>query len=247
MQLVYSKLRTLETDGKYCYLEEMYDDSLVYSQNGNGESKMYKQTYKIESGKIEFVGEPIEVHKKVEYVVNSGWVRNKVNINNKKEETNMGKNECPKCLEKINTLLANKDSGFVEADREWLETLNENALDKVITPKVIEKEKIVEKNIEVNKLSAEDQADLAWAKQQRVERRANWIQGIQANTSKELWPDAEFVTMSDAQIKRVFDSVKKEAEVVDYSVNNVPGFEVNQKSTSGGALYPTSVIVDAAK
>ena len=84
MSMVYDKLRSLDSGNIYCYLEEMYDDSLIYSKNGDNDRKMYKQTYKIESGKIEFVGEPIEVHKKVEYVVNSSLTRTKFSINNKK-------------------------------------------------------------------------------------------------------------------------------------------------------------------
>jgi hypothetical protein len=241
MSMIYDKLRSLDSDKVYNYLEECYDDYLIYSKSGDNKRTMYKQSYKVESGKIEFVGEPVEVHKKVEYVLN------KMSINSKKEDTKMVKNECPKCLEKINKVLANKDSGFVETDRAWLETLEESALDKVIAlPKVVEKEKIVEKTVEINKLSAEDQADLAWAKQQRAERRANWIQSIQANTSKELWPDTEFVTMSDVQIKRIFDSVKKE-EVVDYSLNGGQPLNTNSRSGSGGAVYPTGVEIEETK
>lgn len=230
MSMVYDKLRSLDEEKIYNYLEECYDDYLIYSKNGNNNRKMYKQTYKIESGKIEFVGEPIEVHKKVEYVVNSGWVRNKANINNKKEDKKMAKNECPKCLEKINAVIANKESGFVETDREWLEVLSETALDKTITPKVKEVEKVVEKTVEINKLSKEDQADIAWARGQRKEKRDAMIQGIQANTSKELWPDTEFVTMADAQIERVFKSVKKEEEPLlsgNYMLNAGGNFNAN--------------------
>ena len=209
MQLVQSALRKVETNDTYCYLEEMYDDSLIYSQSGNGESTMYKQSYKIESGKIEFVGMPIEVHKKVDYVVNSGLTRTKFNTNNKKEDTKMAKNECPKCLEKINALLANKESGFDETDRAWLEVLDEKALDKAITPKVIEKEKIVEKTVEVNKLSTEDQAALAFGKKQMKERKEKMIKGIQANTDK-VWTDEKLGTMDEDTLEGIYKSVVKE-------------------------------------
>jgi len=246
MQLVYCKLRTLETDGKYCYLEEMYDDSLIYSQGGGGSSKMYKQTYKIESGKIEFVGEPIEVHKKVEYVVNSGLTRTKFNINNKnKEDKKMPKNECPECLKKINAVIANKESGFVETDREWLEVLSEAQLDKAITPKVVEKEKVVEKTVEVNKLSTEDQADLAWARDQRKARRENWVKEVIANTEKGTWEEATLKEMKDDVLERVFKSVKKE-DTTDYSVNGGTPPTVN-KSGSGGALYMPGVEIEETK
>jgi hypothetical protein len=213
MSMIYDKLRSLDSDKIYNYLEECYDDYLIYSKSGDNNRKMYKQSYKIESGKIEFVGEPIEVHKKVEYVINN------ISINSKKE-SKMAKNECPKCLEKINKVLTNKDSGFVEADRVWLETLEESALDKVIAlPKVVEKEKIVEKTVEVNKLTPEQEADLAFLAKQRADRRNEMIQGIQANTSKELWPDDVLKGMNEDNLKRVFSSVKK-PDTVDYSFNS---------------------------
>jgi len=246
IDMAYDALRTKDVN-IYNYLEELYDDYLIYSKSGNGSSQMYKQTYKIESGKIEFVGEPIEVHKKVEYVVNSSLTRTKFSINNKnKEDKKMPKNECPKCLEKINAVIANKQSGFVEADREWLETLSETALDKTITPKVIEKEKVVEKTVEVNKLSTEDQADLAWARDQRKARRENWVKEVVANTEKGTWEEATLNEMKDDVLERVFKSVKKES-VTDYSVNGGTPPVVNNKSNSGGALYMPGIEIEESK
>jgi hypothetical protein len=231
----------------YNYLEELYSDYLIYSKSSKDGTKMYKQSYKVESGKIEFVGEPIEVHKKVEYVVNSGLTRTNISTNNKKEDKIMPKNECPKCLEKINKLLGNKESGFIEADREWLETLSETALDKVITPKVKEVEKIVEKKVEVNVLSAEDQADLAWAKQQRVDRRANWIKSIQDNTEKGTWKDEDLNAMKDSVLESVCKSLPKKEAEVDYSINGGQPINANARSGSGGALYPAGVEVEETK
>jgi hypothetical protein len=205
---------------------------------------MYKQTYKIESGKIEFVGEPIEVHKKVEYVVNSSLTRTKFSINNKKEDTKMSKNDCPKCLEKINAVIANKESGFVEADREWLEVLSETALDKTITPKVVEKEKVVEKTVEVNKLTPEQEADLAFVANQRKENRDKMIKGILENTEKGTWTEDDFKEMKDDKLEKVFKSVKKE-EGGNYSLNT-GGVQANT-SGSGGSLYPAGVEIEVKK
>jgi len=220
MDAVYATLRGMDTNDNYNYLEEMYDDELIYSKSSKDGTKMYKQSYKFESGKIEFVGEPVEVHKKVEYVLNQ------LNNNESKKEVKMPKNECPKCLEKINTLLANKESGFVEADRVWLETLDEKALDKVITPKVIEKEKIVEKKVEVNKeLTPEDQAALNFGKKQLKERREKMTKGILDNTGKGIWTDEVLNKMDEDTLEKVFNSVKKE-EIVDYSLGG-PGFSSN--------------------
>jgi len=138
MDAVYSALRGLDRNGKYHYLEEMYDDYLVYNQSSDDGSTLYRQSYTFESGKIELTGDPVEVHKQVDYI----------SINKQSKEVNMTqkKNPCPACLEKVNALIANAESSFAEADREWLETLSEDQLDK-IAPKVIEKE--VEKKVEV--------------------------------------------------------------------------------------------------
>lgn len=159
--------------------------------------------------------QPSQVTEKagVEQVVNNGLTRNKFSTNNKKEETKMAKNECPKCLEKINAVITNKASGFDETDRGWLECLTEPQLDKAITPKVKEVEKIVEKKVEVNKLTPEQEADLAFVAKQRADKRNEMIQGIQTNTSKELWPDDVLKVMNEDNLKRVFDSVKKPEQV----------------------------------
>lgn len=180
------------------------------------------QDKEIESGKIKSIDSV--------NVPNSGWVRNDVNINKSKEENKMAKNECPKCLEKINTLIANKESGFVEADREWLEVLNESALDKVITPKVKEVEKIVEKVVEVNKLSADDQAALAFGKRQMKERKEKMVKGIQDNTEKGIWDETVLNSMSEDLLERVFNSVKKEEESLlqgNYLLNAGGNLNVN--------------------
>lgn len=240
MQMIYDKLRSLDSNKIYNYLEECYDDYLIYSKSGDNNRTMYKQTYKIESGKIEFVGEPIEVHKKVEYVVNSSLTRTKFSINNKMEDKNMPKNDCPKCLEKINAVIANAASGFVETDREWLETLSETALDKAL--KVKEVEKVVEKTVEVNKLSPADQADLAWARDQRKVRRSAWIKGIQDNTEKDTWTDAELNEMNDNALAKLHKSVTKDTLVQEgnYSLNS--GRHIQQdNSSSEEPLYPADV------
>lgn len=146
-------------------------------------------------------------------------------------------NDCPKCLEKINALIANEQSKFTEADREWLLTQDEATLDK-LAPVIVEKEKVVEKAIEVNKLSAEDQADLAWARSARRQKRDKLIETIQVNT-KDVWKPEELAAMSDSILEKVANSVKKE-EIVDYSLNGT-GFNANVSATEDIALYPAGV------
>lgn len=247
MNLVQSKLRALDTKDTYCYLEEMYDDYIVYNESAGDGRKLYKQEYKLTSGVVEFIGVPVEVHREVKYVTNNGLTRTRFSSNNKKEDMKMTKNECPKCLEKINAVIANKDSGFVEADREWLEVLSEATLDKVITPRTVEVEKVVEKVVEVNKLAPEDQAALAFGKRQMKERRDAWMKGIQDNTEKGIWTDEKLGKMDDDTLEAIYKSVKtEELEVGDYSFNT-GGFNANRASGSGGLLYPAGVEVKTDK
>jgi hypothetical protein len=232
MSMIWDKLQSMNTQNIYHYCEELYDDYLIYSMSGDNNKKMYKQTYKIESGKIEFVGEPIEVHRKVEYVIN---------INKFKKEVKMAE-QCAPCIKKkVDDLIANKDcqGRWTEDDREFLQTLDEKKLDKLL-PITITKE--VEKEVQVNVLSKEDQDALATYKKEKKAKREQMIKDIQDNSSKELWPDAALNGMDDDNLKRVFDSVKKE-EVADYSLNG--GVKPAGKGVE--PLYSTGVEMETAK
>jgi len=140
-------------------------------------------------------------------------------------------------------LIANEQSKFVEADRDWLLTQDETTLDK-LAPVIVEKEKIVEKTIEVNKLSAEDQADLAWARAARKDKREKMIGVIQAN-AKDVWKPEELSAMDDKILEKVANSIKKE-EVVDYSLNGT-GFNTNVSTSEVEPLYPAGVVTETKK
>lgn len=225
------------TDKIYNYFEDMNDMFFVYCQSGNKENKIYRQEYRYEGGKVLLVEDPVEVQKKVDYVVTTnGMTRTK--FNNLKEEDTMPKNDCPKCVEKVNALIANKH--YEETDREWLSTLSETALDKV-APKVIEK--VVEKTIEVNKLAPEDQAALAFGKKQMKERREGWIRTIQAN-AKDIWTEEKLKVMDDETLEGISKSVHKE-EVVDYTLNGGSG--VQQNAAGIQPLLPVGVEVETKK
>jgi hypothetical protein len=241
LSMAYDALRLLD-EHTYHYLEELYTDYLIYSKSEKEGTKMYKQSYKIESGKIEFVGSAVEVHKKVEYVVNRKLTRTNFNTNNKQEDVNM-KNECPKCVEKINALIANTQSGFVEADREWLDTLTEAALDKV-APKVIEKEKIVEKTVEVNVMSADDKAALAAYRKEQKDKKDAKIKQIMDNSEQGVWTAEELGAMKDEVLDKIAGLVQKE-EKHDFSVNGAGVFNTN--SSKEEPLAPTGVTFETAK
>ena len=153
----------------------------------------YKQGYQINtSGVVELIGDPVEVE-----------------LINKQKEVKIMSNskDCPKCLDKVNALLANTASGWTETDREWLLAQEETVLDRLVP-------KIIEKTIEVNKLSASDQADLSWARKQREEKRNGLIKDIQAN-AKDVWTADELNAMNEATLEKVLNSTGK----VDHSLN----------------------------
>jgi len=283
LEQVNGLLKGLETDKMQCFLEELFEDHIIYRYVGHKENKMYLQMYEMKDTRITFVDPPVEVRKVVTYIpigetennvldiskrpeyadllsggkddrdadeadeetlsvnevegsphfIRTRFINSNINL---KEDVKMSKNECPECVEKVNALIANKESGFVEDDREWLSTLSAQALEKV-TPKVIEVEKIVEKTIEVNKLAPEDQAALAFGKKQMKEMRERLVSGIQTNTSKEMWSDEKLATMDDDTLERLFNSVKKE-EVVDYSLNGNAG---SISHTGESPMAPTGI------
>ena len=243
MDAVNTALRKLDTNSSYNYLEDMNDESVIYTENSKDGNKIYKQTYKYESGKIEFVGTPVEVHRKVDYIVNQKLTRTKFNNNIKtKEDTNMPKNDCPKCTEKINAVVTNTASGFVEADREWLETLSEVALDKVLAVKTVEK--VVEKQVEVNVLSAEDKAALADYRKQQKDKKDATIKLIMDNSEQGAWTTEELGAMKDDVLAKIAGLVKKE-EVHDYSFQSSGSIQNNAGAEE--PLAPTGVEFETVK
>jgi len=160
--------------------------------------------------------------------------------------------KCTPCIQKKATdLIANKQTKWGETDREYLETLEESVLDKMLPEEVKpletnKEEKKEEKKPEVpaiEALSAEDKAALAYGKRQLKERKDTMIVGIQDNTSKELWPDEVLATMDDVMLERVFNSVKankkEEEAVVDYSLNGVRTNRVSADDEE--PLYPVGI------
>ena len=242
MSLVNAKLRSLDTSKTYTYLEECYDDYIIYAVSGESDRKMYKQSYKIESGKIEFVGDAVEVHRKVEYVLNSGIEQNNFSINQSKEDKNMPKgNDCPTCKAKVEALINNEKTPWKDADREWLLTQEETVLDRLAP---VEVEKVVEKTVEVNKLTPEQTADLAFVANMRKEKKAKMVADILSNTESGTWDEPTLTAMSEDVLERVHKSVKKvEAEQADYSM--IPGFTAQSKSDSGGPLYMPGVEIES--
>lgn len=211
----------------YNYLIEAYDTYLIYENESGDGCRYYKQNYQfnVTSGEAEFVGDPVEVEKQINYVIIN-------NIN-----TNLKMEKCTPCVEKkVNTLIANTASGFAETDRPMLEALSEDQLDK-LTPKIVEVEKVVEKTVEVNKLTPEDQAALDFGKKMLAKKKADMAGAIQKNT-KDIWSIEVLNAMDEEMLEKVFKSVEKPEEV-DYSLNgNNRSFQTNRSETEEKLLPP---------
>lgn len=253
MDAVRRTLSSMDTSDKYHYLEELYDDYLIYCVRGqdSGE-KMFKQEYSIsDDDVVELIGNPTQVRKQVDvmYVANTAQ-KNKFNRKNKEVSTmaDDAKKPCSgQCMEKVIAIINSNKTNFTEADREWLLVQEETVLDKLM-PKdpVVVNSKKEEKPETVQVLSDEDKADLAWAKQQRKEKHRKLIEGIQANVAKDTWTDVELNSMNDNILEKIFSSVKKEeVELVDYSLNG--GKRIVDNSNDFEPLYPAGIEMETKK
>lgn len=208
--------------GTYHYLEEAYDTYLVYEKYGNnGEEKYLKQGYQIlvDGSGAAFVGDPIQVEKKIEYeaVVQT----NNLFIRVKPPKSKSMENEkCTPCVKtRVDALIANIASKFTEEDRTVLETLSESVLDRMIPE--------VPAPVTIN-LSAEDQAALDFGKAELKVRRDTKIAAIVANTAEGVWPADVLANMDEAMLERVEKSIKPKEAQADYSLNSGGSMQSNK-------------------
>lgn len=128
---------------KLHYVRAVYDDYFIYKQTDrtNNTEMLLKQMYSIGANEeIVPQGEPIPVVEEIKYKPLS----TEVNANKNKGDIKMAnKTEKGCCPKKVLALIANENNAFVEADQEWLESLTEDQLDKLInTKEVQEPEKV---------------------------------------------------------------------------------------------------------
>lgn len=214
--------------GIYHYLEEAYDTYLVYEKYDKDGEKYFKHGYQIDAaGKASFVGEPIEVEKKTEYV--SVMQTNTETFIRTKKPKSMERTNCTPCVKaKVDALLANAASKFTEEDRDVLETLSESVLERMIPE--------IPAPVTVN-LSAEDQAALDFGKAQLKERRDTKIANITANTAEGVWPVDVLANMDEQMLERIEKSISKAEQAVDFSLNQ-GGKTVNVNAVKEQPLLP---------
>jgi len=229
---MYSVLRGMDSDGVYHYLEEVYDDAVIYSKSEKTGNKLYKQAYKYTDGEIEFVGNPLEVRKEVKFVANSGMTRTKFNDNvNLNKEGKMKNDGKPCCEDVVNELIANERTKFVAEDKVWLLTLKEEQLAKLIPEKVDAPPVPLQVNAEVVKqwmkdsmtklddylqlMPAEIQDQVKAGLKLHQERRTGMIQAI-TTQAKDVYTEAELKAMDTSSLEKVFKLVNNQA---DFSLN----------------------------
>ena len=270
IQLVQAELDSKDTQVKYHYLVELYGGKLIYEVRMQGEgTAYYQQNYTISTNdEVEFVGDPVEVQREVNFVVLEGspLKRTKFSNNNnqKKEVKTMSKKEETPC--RITELINNELTKFTEDDREWLKTLEETVLDKLIPN---------EPKLQANKKADEDkvkalQIDAKQSKQEpkkeltldeylegvpegmrdsmraglklHEEQREKMIKEILTNTEKGVWDEDDLKVMETSILKKVFDSVK--TEEVDFSALSIHGTEGGGKP---GLLLPPGIKKESKK
>lgn len=150
-----TKLDSLDTLQKSHYLQEVFNDYIIYevSVRGGGDislpsgGNLFKQNYSIsDNGEVTFAGDPSPVKKEVKYVVQSNQLTTV-----KGGAAMADKVKC--CPEKVKLLTQSDGSPFKAADVQWLELLEEPQVDtlvalmqakKVDSPKPITKEEAVQ-------------------------------------------------------------------------------------------------------
>ena len=257
------KIDAMDSNDSVHYLREAFDDFVVYEVRFRmGGTKLYKQGYQInDSGVVELTGTPTEVQKKVEYVnINNGFVRTKPP---KKEVNTMERTigNCPRCLEKVNKLIANGQSKFVEDDRVWLLTLEETQLDK-LAPEVVKEVKEVPvvdaakviKDYEDSltpearfaKLPADVQEQHNVAIRLYKARQDAMRKDILANTAEGVWTEDLLKTLNNDVLEGIYNSVKKEENaVISFALNAAA--PVKTLSKERAPLLPTGIELEETK
>ncbi len=258
MQTIQSKLDSMDTDIKMHYLREVYDDYFVYevSSRNRGESpKFYKRNYSTNvEGVLEFATEePTEVRKEVLYIaLKEGFKLTRDNvssiINNKKEVNTMSKEAGkPCCEDAVNALIANVATKFADEDKEWLLTLKEDQVAKLVQNAVQVKKEEVKKdppkeeatppqlNAEQVKTYMKDsiktEADfmeflpggeikesLNAGLKLHKEQKASMVKSIIANTEDGLWKEDQLNGYDIETLTRIHKTIPTNEAVADYSL-----------------------------
>jgi hypothetical protein len=126
LNAVYQAVASMDTDTVYHYAMEIFDNYVIYekvTRKSKEPPKLYKQGYSInKDGVATLTDQPQQVTRQVKYIP----------IKSNKEDKQMNNENEKCCPEKVQLLIENAATKFEEADREWLEGLTEDQVDKLM-------------------------------------------------------------------------------------------------------------------
>lgn len=248
-------LNNKDNEMSYYYLEEIFDNNMVYRVNtrmddGTRTSKFYKQSYQVNAaGEVELIGEAVQVKRVVEYppVVNVNTAIN----NNKKSGGDDMSEKCTPCVKAaVDGLIANKATAYAETDREWLEALSESQLEKMNPPApqvnttTVTKEQALQvlSGLTMNEYLATMPVEIREQVQTglriHAERKASMVSTITANADSP-WTKEELEAMAMPMLEKVFLTVNKKNET-NFSIFGT-GFEPTPKVEKVDVLLPMGI------
>jgi len=236
---IQEKLDSLDTDSTYHYVEELYDDAVVYRMRNYRDkiTETYRQPFQLDANEaVEFIGEREQVRRSVEYVQVNKIEKKKITNVNKEKGKTMDK---PCCLEKVVQLIGNKQTKFTDKDKDWLLELDEKRLESLIPVEVEPVDNTVQVNMEdfVEKSTlgtfesfipfADDgvKEELEKGKELYVQHRSDLIANILASSQKDVWTEEDLQKHDMVMLEKLS---KQFPEVHDYSGQG-PANELGKK------------------
>ncbi len=232
MDKIREAVYALDGNGLDNYVEEVYDDYVVYRQSNYRVepriTKLYKQSYQENAaGDIELAGEAVHVKRTVNYenVPNtntSGRIKTKRIIKKK----SLMANECTECVKKLaDGLIANTNTAWQESDRAYLEEQGEDQLEKMTPqePKVnvskptredvmsVFSEKPMSTDEFLSLASPEVATQLREGIELRTNQKTKMVADIIANA--DAWTEDELNAKELPELQKVYKLVTKEKEI----------------------------------
>lgn len=230
------------------FTRAIYSDYFVYQQRVRRPNQpeteiLLKQDYVIDdNGELSFSSGPIEVIEEIAYKpkANEGEVQ-LANNNPKEGKMAETKNEKKCCEAKINALIANEKNAFTEADREWLTSLNEAQVEKLVSndeatklpvtntqaPMPVVNPQIVDLTSFLNSAPPEIRAVLNSGLRELDNKRAAIIAKITTNERNKFTP--ETLKTMDLTMLESIEALLPVPTRTDYSGMNPAGIVTNQE------------------
>lgn len=241
----------MDINGKLYYLEELYENDLVYRVSQDTGNTFFRQNYSVSNGEPVLTGDPIQVQREVSYIPlqNNEFKRTKINKN--KEEKLMDNSKSPCQLAKVEQLINNSSTSFTEADKGWLLEQEESTLDKMM-PKDSGVQINAEEGIEafkkqlsnpddfLNLMPTEMKESFKSGLSLHKQEKTKMIDHIMNNTEN-VWEKEQLEGMDFETLKNISKSVKAP---IDYSLQGsriTEPPEVNNEDM----LLPTGVEFDS--